>query len=128
MAAVILVVEDDLPSLELACYLLEHEGHRVHRAENGRRGLEAATTLGHSLDLILSDIQMPDLDGYQFLAELRLSPLLASKPVIAITAFSMRGDEQKILASGFDGYISKPIDPELFVHQVSRWLPPHRQP
>src|SRR5690554_4910021 len=127
MGAVILVIEDDLPSLELASYLLEHQGHRVHRAENGRLGLDAALALGGSLDLVLSDIQMPDLDGYEFLSALRRHPRFATLPVIAITAFSMRGDEQKILESGFDGYISKPIDPEQFVHQVCQWLPPEHR-
>lgn len=123
MSAVILVVEDDLASLDLATYLLKHAGHEVHRAEDGKQGLQVARSLQPSADLILSDIQMPIMDGYQLLAALRKDASFSDIPIVAITAFSMRGDEQKILASGFDGYISKPIDPEQFISHVERWLP-----
>lgn len=127
MTAVILVVEDDIASLDLVTYLLEHAGHQVHRAEDGEEGLQLACSLQPPADLILSDIQMPKMDGYQLLQTLRKERALADIPVVAITAFSMRGDEQKILASGFDGYISKPIDPERFISQVEHWLPTLRQ-
>lgn len=127
MGAVILVVEDDIASLNLATYLLEHSGHRVHQAEDGQQGLQTARSLQPAADLILSDIQMPVMDGHAFLTALRQDDALADIPVVAITAFSMRGDEQKILASGFDGYISKPIDPEGFVRQVEHWLPANSQ-
>lgn len=123
MSAVILVVEDDLASLELATYLLKHAGHEVHRAEDGEQGLQVALSLQSGVDLILSDIQMPIMDGYQLLAALRREVFFSDIPIVAITAFSMRGDEQKILESGFDGYISKPIDPGQFVSHVEHWLP-----
>ncbi|WP_241264431.1 response regulator [Marinobacter daepoensis] len=123
MNAAILLVEDDQASLELAAYLLEHYGFQVFRAEDGLQGLNTALGLGADLDLILSDIQMPEMDGYQLLRALRADPLLACLPVVAITAFSMEGDEQEILQAGFNGYISKPIDPERFVDQVREWLP-----
>ncbi|MFN3580290.1 MAG: response regulator [Pseudomonas sp.] len=123
MGAVILLVEDDMASLELAAYLLGHAGHQVHRAVDGAQGLQMARSLQPSADLILSDIQMPVMDGYQLLAALREDKSLCDTPVVAITAFSMCGDEQKILASGFNGYISKPIDPEQFASQVGQWLP-----
>jgi CheY-like chemotaxis protein len=122
MKATVLLVEDDMASLELAAYLLEHQGYRIHRAEDGRQGLDIARRLADQLDLILSDIQMPNMDGYELLRELRGNPAMAGIPVVAITAFSMRGDEQAILNAGFDGYISKPIDPERFTTQVSQWL------
>jgi CheY-like chemotaxis protein len=128
MSTVILVVEDDIASLDLATYLLGHAGYKVHRAEDGKQGLRVANTLRPPPDLILSDIQMPVLNGYEFLNALRRDPALSDIPVVAITAFSMQGDEQKILASGFDGYVSKPIDPEQFVSQVESWLPTGRQP
>ncbi len=70
---------------------------------------------------------MPIMDGYQLLAELRKDASYSDIPIVAITAFSMRGDEQKILASGFNGYISKPIDPEQFVSHVEHWLPANLQ-
>lgn len=123
MGAVILIVEDDIASLDLAVYLLEHAGHEVHRAEDGGQGIQVARSLQPAANLILSDIQMPVMNGHQLLAALRKEPSLSAIPVVAITAFSMRGDKQEILASGFDGYISKPIDPELFVSQVENWLP-----
>ena len=123
MSAVILIVEDDVASLELAGYLLEHAGHTVYRAQDGQQGLDTARSLHPPAQLILSDIQMPVMDGHQMLAELRRDAQLASTPVVAITAFSMLGDKQAILASGFDGYISKPIDPEQFVPRVEQWLP-----
>lgn len=128
MGAVILLVEDDMASLELASYLLEHAGHTVHRAMDGAQGLQMALSLRPTVDLVLSDIQMPVMDGYQLLAALREDNNLCRTPVVAITAFSMCGDEQKILASGFNGYISKPIDPEQFVSQVGQWLPVDLQP
>lgn len=127
MSAVILIVEDDVASLELAGYLLEHAGHAVYRAQDGQQGLDTARNLHSPPQLILSDIQMPVMDGYQLLAELRRDALLATTPVVAITAFSMSGDKQAILDSGFDGYISKPIDPEQFVSRVEEWLPTNQQ-
>jgi CheY-like chemotaxis protein len=125
MSAVILVIEDDLASLDLVSYLLGHKGYEVHRAENGKQGLQVVRSLQPAPDLILTDIQMPELNGYEFLEALRSEPALSHIhiTVVAITAFSMRGDKQKILASGFDGYVSKPIDPEQFVSQVEYWLP-----
>ena len=123
MSAVILVVEDDLASLDLTTYLLKHAGYEVHQAEDGKQGLQVARSLQPSADLILSDIQMPLMDGYQLLAALRKEASFSDIPIVAITAFSMLGDEQKVLASGFDGYISKPIDPGQFVSQVEHWLP-----
>jgi CheY-like chemotaxis protein len=128
MKAVILVVEDDVASLDLVTYLLRHGGYEVRRAEDGEQGLQIARSLRPAPDLILSDIQMPVMNGYEFLEALRKEPALSDIPVVAITAFSMRGDEHKILASGFDGYVSKPIDPEQFVSQVERWLPADGQP
>lgn len=124
MSAQILLVEDDPASLELFSYQLEYQGFQVYQAEDGCQGLDKALALSSVLDLVISDIQMPEMDGYQLLKALRAHTDFATKPIIAITAFSMSGDEQRILGAGFDGYISKPIAPEQFVTKVSQWLTP----
>lgn len=117
----ILVVEDNPANLELVRYLLEMAGHTVTAAEHGEAGLEAA--LRDPPDLVLSDLQMPCMDGYVLLGHLRAHPALRNIPVVAVTAFSMSGDRHKVMQAGFDGYLSKPITPETFVAQVETWLP-----
>lgn len=120
----ILVIEDNAANLELAQYLLEHSGHAVLRATDGVSGVSVA--LRECPDLIVCDLQMPGLDGYGVLDQLRHSgTACADTPVVAVTAFSMAGDEQKVREAGFDGYFSKPIDPESFVQQIETFLPSH---
>lgn len=121
MTARILVVEDNQANLELVRYLLEHAGHTVVVAEHGLAGLELA--LSERPDLVLSDLQMPFMDGYELLRQLRAHPTLGDVPVIAVTAFSMSGDRSKVMEAGFNGYLSKPIAPETFVAEVEAWLP-----
>lgn len=121
-AAVILVIEDDPFSLELARYLLEMSGHRPITADNGGDGLRLA--LGGTCDLVLCDLQMPVLDGFQVVSALLANPHWSRVPVIAVTALSMEGDREMALAAGFDGYMSKPIVPETFVAEVEAYLPP----
>jgi two-component system cell cycle response regulator DivK len=118
----ILIIEDNTANLELAQYLLEHSGHRVLVAEDGRAGVAVAHA--ETPDLIICDLQMPVLDGYGVLEQLKLDARCAQIPVIAVTAFSMSGDEQKVRLAGFDGYFSKPIEPETFVGQIEAFLPP----
>jgi CheY-like chemotaxis protein len=76
------------------------------------------------------DLQMPDMDGHEARAEIRKEPRLDGCAIVAVTAFAMLGDQERILAAGFDGYISKPIAPESFVAHVERFLPPelHARP
>jgi CheY-like chemotaxis protein len=107
---VILVVEDDPDSRRTARALLE-DHYRVLEAQDGRAGLERARA-GHP-DLIMMDIDMPIMDGVQALEAIRRDEALRSIPVIAVTASAMTGDREAILAHGFDGYISKPIDNEV---------------
>jgi two-component system, cell cycle response regulator DivK len=73
--------------------------------------------------VILMDVQMPEMDGYEATAVIRRDPKLAGTPIVAVTAFAMVGDGDRILASGFDGYISKPIAPETFVSEVEAFIP-----
>jgi two-component system cell cycle response regulator len=122
MAARILVIEDNSANLELMRYLLTASGYEPVTFEDGQLGLEAAQL--KPPDLIICDIQMPRIDGYAILNRLRAIPELARTAVVAVTALAMVGDRDKILAAGFDGYLSKPIEPETFVTQVEQWLPP----
>jgi len=116
----ILVIEDNDANLELAQYLLEHGGHQVLAARNGQAGIDMARR--EQPDLIVCDLQMPLVDGYGVLDQLRRDPTCCHTPIVAVTAFSMSGDEQKVRLAGFDGYLSKPIEPESFVGQIEAYL------
>lgn len=120
MPARILVVEDNDPSLSLMIYLLEAFGHKPLAAHDGEEGME--TALRERPDLILCDIHLPGIDGYDVVRGLKADPICRSTPVIAVTALAMVGDRDRILEAGFDGYLSKPIDPETFVQQVEGFL------
>src|SRR5690349_13798620 len=116
----ILVAEDNLTNLDLITTLLKAFGHETLEAHDGRQALEVARR--ERPDLILMDIHMPVMDGYEAVCELRKESALKSTTVIAITALAMVGDKDKILQGGFDGYISKPIDPETFVQELDPYL------
>lgn len=118
----ILVIEDDAFSRELVRYLLAQRGYAVLEAADGGTGLELA--LSAHPDLVLCDLQMPVLNGFEVVQRLRSNPLWPVVPVIAVTAFSMPGDRDIALAAGFDDYLSKPITPEIFVEQIAAFLPP----
>jgi len=125
VAARILVVEDNLTNLELMTYLLQAYGHMPLTACDGEEGLEVA---GHeALDLILCDISLPGMDGYEVARRLGDHPDLGTIPLVAVTAMAMVGDRERVLAAGFDGYISKPIDPLRFVPQAETFLPVQRR-
>src|SRR3989442_2211045 len=112
----ILVVEDDAPSLHLMTYLLKSFGHNVTAALDGEEALLAAEQ--QRPDVIVCDIQLPKLDGYDVVRRLKRDPALHAIPVIAVTALAMVGDRDRVLSAGFDGYIGKPIVPETFVSQI----------
>lgn len=122
MSARILIVEDNRINLALLKYLLEYTGYAALFAANGAEGLELVRT--ERPDLVLCDLQMPVMNGYEMLRALREDPDVRHTPVIAVTAFSMRGDRSTALAAGFDGYLSKPIDPETFIREIEAFLPP----
>jgi two-component system cell cycle response regulator len=125
METVILVIEDDQASLGLMGYLLQAFGYTPVNASSGEEGLEAARRAVP--DLILCDIQLPGIDGYEVARQLKRDPVLAEVPLVAVTALAMVGDRSKVMASGFDGYLSKPVVPETFVKQVEGFLPPMRR-
>jgi CheY-like chemotaxis protein len=121
MPARILIVEDNQTNLELMAYLLRSFGHDVMTAVDGVHALE--TLASEPIDLVLMDLQMPEMDGYETVHRLKRNPIWESVPVIAVTAFAMVGDRDRILKSEFNGYLAKPIDPETFVRQVDAYLP-----
>lgn len=118
----ILVIEDDPSSLELMSYLLGAHGYATTVASRGDEGLAAARR--ERPDLVICDVQLPALDGYAIAAQLKSDEHLKSVPLVAVTALAMVGDREKMLAAGFDSYISKPIDPMAFVSQIDPLLPP----
>lgn len=122
MTARILVIEDDAFSRELVRYLLNRGGYTVLEAADGAAGVRLA--LSAHPDLVLCDLQMPVLNGYEVVRCLRANPAWHTVPVIAVTAFSMPGDRDTALAAGFDDYLTKPITPEIFVQQIAAFLPP----
>jgi two-component system, cell cycle response regulator len=121
MAARILIVEDNEINLSLMTYLLGAGGYETLEARDGEDGLRAAAAAAP--DLILCDLQMPKLNGYELAARMKESEALKRIPLVAVTAFAMVGDREKSAAAGFDAYLSKPIDPETFVQQVAKFLP-----
>ena len=122
MTARILVIEDNAANLELVRYLLDYNGYTVLAARDGAQGVALARQ--EHPDLIVCDLQMPVLDGYEVLAQLRRDPDTAGAVVVAVTAFSMPNDRHKVMTAGFDGYLSKPIEPENFVAEIESFLPP----
>jgi two-component system cell cycle response regulator DivK len=104
----VLVVEDNERNMKLLRDVLRALGYDTLEAGTARRALELATE--HGPDLVLMDIELPDLDGVHILGRLRADRRTASIPVLAVTAQAMLGDRERFLAAGFDGYISKPVD------------------
>jgi two-component system cell cycle response regulator DivK len=112
----ILIVDDNDKNLKLARDVLQYHGFRTLEATTGRQGIDLA--LENDPDVVLLDIQLPDIDGVTALQELRASDKAAETPVVALTAFAMKADRQRFLDAGFNGYIAKPIDVRAFPLQV----------
>jgi CheY-like chemotaxis protein len=116
----ILVIEDNPANLDLMVYLLDAFGHTPLAAADGEVGI--ALIQDEKPHLIICDIQLPKLSGYEVAQWLKKEPALRTIPILAVTAYAMVGDRDKVLAAGFDGYLTKPIEPETFVSQVERFL------
>ena len=112
----ILVIEDNEQNLYLVRFLLEARGHRISEARDGAEGIAAARVAVP--DLILLDIQLPQMDGYAVAQALRHIPTFDTVPIVAVTSYAMNGDRVKALAAGCDAYIEKPIDPDTFAAEV----------
>ena len=121
----ILIIEDNRQNLELVQFLLEEAGHRVRSAADARG---ARAELEREVpDLVLMDMQLPGTDGLELVAELRGDRRFRHLPIVALTAHALRGDRERFLAGGCDGYIAKPIDVATFAFQVEALLPPARE-
>ncbi len=116
----ILYVEDNPENRILVRRVLNAEGYSVVEAGNASQALEQLHTGG--LDLILMDISMPEVDGYSLTSQIRSNPDYALIPIIAVTANVMRGDREKSLEAGCDGYIQKPIDIDILAQQIERYI------
>ena len=121
----ILLIEDHEQNRYLATFLLEKHGYVVVSASDGPAGIELARTINPAL--ILLDIQLPLMDGYAVARELRNNPALRDIPIIAVTSYAMVGDREKALAAGCNGYLEKPINPDTFVTEIERFLPPNQK-
>jgi two-component system cell cycle response regulator len=117
----ILIIEDNEANLELMRYLVEAFGHSTITATDGEEGLRLA--LDALPELIICDVQLPRIDGIDLARRLKSNGATRGLHLIAVTSYAMVGDRDKMLAAGFDGYLSKPIDPESFVAQVEAFLP-----
>ena len=120
--ALILIVEDNDKNLKLARDLLQHDGFQTVEAGTAAAAIDLAEQ--HVPDLILMDIQLPDMDGVTALGRLRELAATTSIPVVALTAFAMTADRERLLAAGFDGYLAKPIDIHDFSDRVRQYCEP----
>jgi CheY-like chemotaxis protein len=120
MAARVAVIEDNRDNLELVTILLRSLGHEPITATTGAEGIELVRR--ERPDVVLLDLTMPEMDGFETLRELRGDAETRPIPVLALTAHAMVGDREEILAQGFDGYVPKPIAVEQLVEELSRHL------
>jgi CheY-like chemotaxis protein len=122
MSARILIVDDNPTNLKLASQVLEVEGCTVDQAADAEQAQEMLQRM--TPDLILMDIALPGMDGLTLTRKLKTDAKLRHIPVVAMTAFAMKGDDRKALDAGCDGYITKPIDTRKFPQQVAAFLTP----
>ena len=120
MGRVILIVEDNRKNLKLIRDLLQIKGYITLEATDGKQGVEMARA--KMPDLILMDIQMPVMDGFEAISILKADPVTKSIPIIALTAFAMQGDKEKCMEAGCNDYITKPLDIRAFVTKVREYL------
>jgi two-component system cell cycle response regulator DivK len=118
----ILVVEDHEENRRIMRDLLTHAGFEMVEAHTGEDGVAAAAR--ERPDLILMDIQLPGIDGYEVTRRIRADPALRAIPIIAVTSYALSGDDQKALAAGCNGYIPKPLDTRALPETIARYLSP----
>ena len=119
--ATVLIIEDNPTNLKLAMMLLETAGHEPVGAPDAETGLALARATKPGL--ILMDIQLPGMDGFAAAAALKADAATRAIPLVALTALAMRGDEQRIMAAGYNGYIAKPLDYRTFLAVVAAHAP-----
>ncbi len=120
-SARVLVVEDNDMNMQLVEYLLEEGGYQIVKAASGEEALSIART-GDPVDLILMDIHLPGIDGLSVVREMKTDAVTSAIPILALTAHAMRGDKDRFLEAGCDGYISKPIDVKTFLSSIRQYL------
>ena len=120
MGRVILIVEDDPRNLKLIRDLLQIRGYTTLEATDGKQGVDIART--KMPDLILMDIQMPVMDGFEATSTLKADPITKSITIVALTAFAMQGDREKCMEAGFNDYITKPLDTRAFMTKIREYL------
>ena len=118
----ILVIEDTEDNRQIVRDLLESAGYALIEALDGLEGVAAAQR--EHPDLILMDIQLPGIDGYEATRRIRAVPALATVPIIAVTSYALSGDEAKTRAAGCDGYVAKPFSPRQLLAKIREFLPP----
>jgi len=118
--ATILLVEDNLDNRAIYRTILEFAGHRVVEAHNGEEGIRMAREV--LPDLILMDVSIPIVDGWQATTILKGDPLTAAIPIVALTAHALPADRDRSLAAGCDGYLAKPVEPRVVAQTVERFL------
>ena len=116
----ILVIDDNAANLDLMLYLLRAFGHQPQGVTDGVEGYEAARS--GEFALVLADILMPGIDGYELARRLKKDDRVGSTPLVAVTALAMTKDLERMRDAGFNGYITKPIEPTTFVSQVEHHL------
>jgi two-component system, cell cycle response regulator DivK len=121
MAKRILVVEDQEDNMQILRDLLSNAGYEMIEAQDGEAGVRIAVS--ERPDLILMDIQLPLLDGYEATRRIRADPALRATPIIVITSYALSGDEAKAYAAGCDGYVSKPYSPRQLLAKIREYLP-----
>ena len=116
----ILIVEDNESNLYLTRFILEKHGYQVIEAREGIQGVELATK--EKPDLVLMDIQLPDINGLEVVRRIRASKTVHEIPIVALSSYAMVGDREKSLAAGCTGYIEKPINPDTFMAEIEKFL------
>lgn len=116
----VLIVDDEDDSLEVASYILDYYGANVHTSTNGKDGLALAKSIRPRF--IISDLSMPEMDGWEMLQELRKDIRMRDIPAIALTAHAMLGDRERAIAAGFHNYITKPLTASTFIEQLVNLL------
>ncbi len=117
----ILVVEDQADNMQILRDLLTSAGYEMIEALDGEEGVRAAKA--HRPDLILMDIQLPVLDGYEATRRIKADPMLTAIPIIVVTSYALGGDEAKARAAGCDGYVPKPYSPRQLLAKIREYLP-----
>ena len=122
MGRKVLIIEDNEQNMYMVTYLLESSNYEVIQAFSGAEGIQKAKEV--QPDIILLDIQLPEMNGYDIARALKKNEKLYDTPIIAVTSYAMVGDKEKALEAGAIGYIQKPIEPDTFVSQMEEFLPP----